>query len=88
MKIRLTGPQEGALECRGLDEPFDAGEALLARCWVGRYLRFEADQRDALFSVLNELSNAEDAQHQIEGDALAGRAARSLAALASRVLKS
>lgn len=85
--LRLTDAQVSALECRGLEAPTDAGEELVARCWTGGVLHFAEADREALFDALNEMSNREDAQHQLCDDVFAGRAARSLAAVASRVLR-
>jgi len=57
VKVRLTVPQQGALECRR-----DGLEALTLDAWQGRYLVFYREQADALLSELVEASNAEDAQ--------------------------
>lgn len=90
IKIRMTDAQISALECSGVDVALDAAEELVARCWQDQQLVFHPDEADALASALCELSNAEDACAQDAGrDAaerkFAGRAARSLAALMSRV---
>ncbi len=87
--IRLTNAQTAALECRGLEAPQDELEELVARCWDqarGR-LTFEPDEADDLWGILSEMSNAEDAQQQETGDVFAGRAARSLASVASKVIR-
>lgn len=83
VRIKLSSAQQSALECRdggGLDPLVDAA-------WDrAGALVFNPVDADELWSELNEASNAEDAQRQT-GDALAGRAARSLAALGGRVLR-
>ena len=88
MRVRLSGPQESALECAGLSGDLDEGEIMVASSWRQGYLVFDEADRDALFSAVNELSNSEDAMHQEDGDVYAGRAARSLSSLASKILRS
>jgi hypothetical protein len=85
--IQLSATQQSALECRvgGLD-PFTAA------AWNGAGLLIVTpDTRDALWAELNDASNAEDAASYEETDAAmrtyAGRAARALANLSSRVLR-
>lgn len=89
IRVRVSVPQQGALECRQ-----DGGLAdVTVKAWRGRYLEFDEADREALWDDLNDVSNAEDAdaeQCKRRGDrdlaVFAGRASRSLGALASRVL--
>ena len=81
IKIRLSDAQQSAMECRDWSE-----EPTTKNAWQGAHLSFTTDQAETIFGDLVDASNAEDAQHQIEKDKLAGRAARSLAALAGKVL--
>jgi hypothetical protein len=91
---RLSGPQISALECCGLEHPDDDAERLLARCWAAgdrRALVFDPGEAEALWAALRDLSNAEDdfaedRSQDREMRRLAGRAARSLGAIGSRVL--
>ena len=93
IRIRLTEAQRSALECRDL--ALNPEDALLATAWERgdrRSLVFEAHDGEALFELLNEASNAEDAfaqdpRHDPDLRQFAGRAARSLASVASRVLR-
>ena len=87
MKLRLTLAQVSALECAGLDQPEGPAEVTLAAAWRGRVLEVTDATRDALFEAVNDRSNAEDAQAEQTGDIFARRAARSLSALASAVLR-
>jgi len=90
--IRLSVAAVSALECRGLEEAIDAHDQAVKAAWKGSRLVFYGSERDALFEALNEMSNAEDAfaeerNHDPELRRFAGRAARSLAAVAGRVLR-
>jgi len=88
LRLALSPAQVSALECRPLRGVVDPDDLVLARAWDGAdLLEWDPADTDSLFSCLVEASNAEDAQHQAEGDVLAGRAARSLAALSGRVLR-
>jgi hypothetical protein len=90
IRIRLTPAMLSALECAGI-ELGDDDTATLRRCWSGHYVTFTDADRDALFSEINDRSNAEDgaAEHELDPAmrTFAARAAKSLCALASRVLR-
>lgn len=91
LRVRLSPAQVAALECRGLEDPHDDGEVLLALAWRrgGRTsLAFEPGERDALFVALCDASNAEDGHAEEKGCPYARRAGASLGAVASRVLRS
>lgn len=87
--VRLTDAQQSALECAGLGETERYGDELatLAAAWKGRTLVVSAETRDTLFSELTDLSNGEDEDAQRTGNQFAARASRSLAAVASKVLR-
>lgn len=85
--IRLTAAQRSALECAGLELAEDGPEVVLRAAWQGDRLVFDVRDREALFDALNDRSNAEDAQAEEQRDRYARQAARSLAAVASRVLR-
>lgn len=86
--IRLTDAQRSALECAGL-EPGAADltpeDQLLRRVWHGSRLVFDPAERDAVWSAINERSNAEDGQAEETGDPFARRAAKSLANLLPKI---
>lgn len=99
-RVRLSEPQQSALECRWLEDGGPGGdgteaadEAALQDAWDGgEWLEFEPTDAEAVFRALRDASNAEDAfQQDASNDPdlrrLAGRAARSLAALSGRVLR-
>lgn len=91
-RLRLTEAQTSALECRHFDLA-DPAEAELLEAWdqASETLTVTDANREALFEALNEASNAEDAGSQEAEDPQerrwAARSARSLSALASRVLR-
>ena len=90
--VRLSPAAVSALECRGLEEVDGVEELAVKVAWEGSRLAFYEGEREALFSALNEMSNAEDAfaeerTHCPEMRKYAGRAARSLAAVAGKVLR-
>ena len=91
--LRLTPTQRSALECAGLDilDALTDAERVLIAALDGYRLTVTAETRDALYTALNDRSNAEDADAEQNTDAAlrayARRASRSLAALASRVLR-
>jgi len=93
VRIRLSDAQVSALECRGLEEPQDALEALLARSWQGdAILVFDPEEAEDLAEALCDASNAEDAYAELACEPLdlrgfARRASRSLAALMMRVAR-
>lgn len=92
LSVRLSPAAVSALECRGLEEVEGIEELVVKTAWCGSKLVFFEGEREALFSALNEMSNAEDAfaeerTHCPEMRKFAGRAARSLAAVAGRVLR-
>ena len=92
LTVRISEAMQSALECRGLNEPADLHDLAVAAAWKGSRLVFYEGERDGLFDALNEMSNAEDAfandpAEDPEMRRYAGRAARSLGALAGRVLK-
>ena len=89
MKVRLTLPQQGALECRR-----DGLEPLTLEAWQGRWLVFSRPQADALLSELVEASNAEDAQAErlrrcsdLECARWAARDSRALGNVASSIVR-
>lgn len=89
--IKLSDAQVSALECRDFD-PCDRAAASVLAAWSTDRLTFYSDQCDLLFAALNEASNAEDAfaeitSHDADSRRCAARAARSLCALASKVLR-
>lgn len=89
MTIRLSDAQISALECAGL-EPGE--HDTVVRAWASRArLAFDLADRDALFSELTDLSNAEDATAEQERDRdmrkFARRASMALATVASKVLR-
>lgn len=89
IKLRMTDAQVGALQCAYLDDmPAVRG------AWDGsNWLRFDRSQAEALWSEINDASNSEDGTaEELRSSApecakLAGRAARSLAALGGRILR-
>lgn len=84
MKVRLTDPQAGALECR----PLDDDEAPIADAWDGEStLSWEPHETDALLSALTEASNAEDAQYTEDKCQFARRASEVLTRISNKVLK-
>jgi hypothetical protein len=85
--IRLTEAELSALECAGLGE-FDDNDrsAVIIQAWQGRSLAFDEADRDALWTLINDLSNSEDESNDRKPDAYARRASRALARLASMVL--
>lgn len=94
MRVRLSGAQEGALYCMGLDATFDETDALLVRCWSAGAMTFEEADRDALYSAVNDLSNLEDsnaedfrAMDEREMATHTARAARALGTLAGKILR-
>ena len=92
-RIRLSDAQVSALECRGLEKPFDEDQDIVADSWPAPYTHLFFARRDAdrLARALTEESNAEDAQAEKETcracAAYARRASASLAALARRVFR-
>jgi hypothetical protein len=92
-RLVLTPAQRSALECAGLEAPDGPKETALALAWKGGNALDYADaDRDAIFEALTDLSNAEDAfaedtSQDAEMRKHARRAARSLGAIASRVLR-
>lgn len=89
VKVHLTDAQASALECAGLD--LDDSSPKLTAAWAGgRQLVFDAADRDALFSEVNELSNGEDGTAQAATDPTMKRqaagAALALGNLASKIL--
>lgn len=91
--IALSPTQVSALECAGLECPdLSTDEAILADAWKGKSLLITAETREAIYSALNERSNAEDdfaedSSKDVDDRNNARRAARSLSVLASRVLR-
>jgi urease accessory protein UreH len=89
MRVRLTLPQQAALECRR-----DGLEPLALGAWQGRWLLFSRDQAEDLMSELIEASNAEDAQAErlrhcgdLECARFAARDSRALGNVASRIVR-
>ena len=89
MKVRLTCPQQTALECRR-----DGLDPLTLEAWQGRWLVFSRTRADELLSELVEASNAEDAQAEAcrrHGDLLcarfAARDSRALGNIASSIVR-
>ena len=87
-KIRLSSAQESAMQCRDWSD-----EPAVREAWRGSQLFVpeDDDQKEQLWSELNDASNAEDAfaeesTNDPDGRKYARRASRSLACLASRVL--
>lgn len=87
IKVRLSMPQFAALECRGRDGMEDC--PALLRSWQEsrEFILVDLADADAIITELNELSNAEDWQHQNEHCAFAGRAARTLGTLGLAVAR-
>lgn len=89
MKVRLTPPQQGALECRR-----DGLDPLTLEAWQGRWLVFSRTRADELLSELVDASNAEDAQAERlrrQGNLLCARFAaadsRALGNVASSIVR-
>ena len=90
--VPLSDAQVSALECR-LDDglPYRGLPMIIAAAWdrggKRERLNFCEAARDGIVSALIDISNAEDGQHEETGDVYAGRAARSLCAVAGKVIK-
>ena len=95
IRVALTEAQVSALECRDAFDPgpqADPGDSFLAARLERRALVFAADERELVWQLINEASNAEDAFAQMpEHDPVLRRkaagAAQALANLASAVLR-
>lgn len=86
--LKLTDPQEGALQCRDWSE-----EPELLAAWTPGSLAVAAGAEDVLFHQVCDASNAEDEHAEelrrsgdLECAKLAQRSARVLANLAGRIL--
>lgn len=90
--IKLSAAQQSALECAGLDTPDNIEEFTLSVAWQGDRLSFRADEVEALWIALRDLSNdedgfAQDTANDAEMRKFAARAARALGTVAGKVIR-
>lgn len=93
LTVNLSNAQFSAIQCSGVVEcPETVAEFIIGQSLSIGKLSIGADQVEEVWGALNDLSNAEDETHQdtsrdSDERKYAGRAARSLATLAGKVIR-